>query len=836
MDRDKRIHELEKKVSQLTDELHDLLADDEETPAVPETKAKQVLRQDVSRNVGKVLGGEAGETLESRIGGIWLSRIAVVLLMTAFAIGARMTLYTDVIAPWHKVVAGYGLALAGIAYGVLRRRSASQFPKTILGAGLAGVYCTTYASFFTEGMCVFDNRALAIPILLACLLFLFFASHMSRSLTVAGISMFLVYYTVAASCMANEDAIMTASENLTYALATCAMLAAFTLVFHVMHRWVLFTWAALVATHLTYLFYFLGKPAGLGMTDREYFWISNGFLTVCYVLFSCACIIDARRTGEYRRMVAPMSGVNSFVFFCLSWVAIRQNYVEQEWVFRMSFAGGLLFFTVLAELTGPRHNYLAQIFAAKVVIMFTLAMQAYLSGEKLMVAMALECLALAFSYKRSGVVFFKVLGLLLMCVTFVGCIFNIKALGEMHIGAFTIPSNWFCGAGTAIVFAVVAWFYEQFIWRTPPKDRIVTGQWFLADTFLDVRGATASMLYAAAGALILLTITIFDLGDTPRLPYILAAESVIMAAGGYLLRTPQVEVASVLLLGAAHLCYYVSLAMGTPGFLGQENYALYTLLLAMFTFFGGHLWERYLYRVEGGKPWEHHVVAAIPYLAATFMLASLIAQELAPLHIPVAQNALGAGLLLIGSLTAYPGVKASGMLALGLGTATFYMGLYNYERPYAGAPHFVPLLVLFLCAYFAAERLFVILQKQENTPSRAEDVFRTILVAVAATLGLLALKEHCEPEYLTFYWLAQAVAGFALGAVFRESRYRWAAMLLLLCTVVRAFQFDLKRLPPVYQFLSFAALAAALLVISWGYSGFRQRALRRIAKEPPPDG
>ena len=56
-----------------------------------------------------------------------------------------------------------------------------------------------------------------------------------------------------------------------------------------------------------------------------------------------------------------------------------------------------------------------------------------------------------------------------------------------------------------------------------------------------------------------MAITILDLGDTPSLPYVLAAEGVLMALVGLLLRTPQIEVASVLLIVASHVTYHVFL-------------------------------------------------------------------------------------------------------------------------------------------------------------------------------------------------------------------------------------------------------------------------------------
>ena len=846
MDPEKRIEELEKQVKELTEAVRGLAperrpaaaASSEAAPDPPQPpegrrhKARQVFRQDLRRNVDKVLGGEAGDTMETRIGGIWLSRITMVLLGTVVVLGARVTIYSEVLTPLHKVGIVYGASLVGVIYGLLWWRSRDLFAQTILGAGLAGLYFATYATFFVQGMRIFTSYAHAAPLLVASLLVIVPVIHWRRSQTAAGITMFLVYYTVVASCMGGQSA-----AHIAYALLTCSILAVAALWFHASHRWLLFTWAALIATLATYLYFFYSKPEGLAISDRDYFWLSNGFLTLCYVVFSLACIVDARKTGEYRRTVAPMSGVNSGVFLTLTWFAIRDQYPAEQWLFRIGVALMLVVFAVLAETSGPRRNYLFQIFIAKAVIMFTLALQAYFSesGDKLMVAMAIECLALAFSFKRSGVVAFKVLGLALLIITFVGCLSQVKAPGALEIGAYAIPKNWFCCVGSAGAFMVVAWFYEQFVSRVKPEDRVVSGQWFLADTFVDARSATAAMLYAAAASLILLTITIIDLGDDPRLPYLLAAEGVLMGLIGFVVRTPQVEVGGVLLLVAAHVCYHAFLALGIPGFVDQSGYVPYTTAVALFTYLGAYLWERYLRRLRGGKAWEHHFVAAVPYLAATFMLTTLLAGKLAGMHVPLAQTALGLLLLLVGSMTRYPGVKASGVLAFIIATATCYKGLYTFEDSLTQHTHFLPYFVLFLVTYAMGERLFVVLEFQERRPSPIEDLIRTLFVAAAALVGALGLRLHAAPEYLTLYWLGLAVSIIVMGALSRESRYRWAALILFGASIVRAFAYDLRKLDPLYGFLSFGGLALATLVVTRSYSRYRQKRLKRAAAEAAED-
>ena len=855
MDPEKRISELEAQVRQLSGLVRQLLEEGQPQPAQTGEDAEErkrraliesaeratqpALVQDMRKRMDRALRSGDGN-IETRIGAVWLSRLATVFAMTAIALAARTTFWSDAIGPPEKVVIGYLMAVMFIAYGMYFRRREDLFAKAILGCGLAALYFTTYAVFFIDQMRLDQvHQALGdsatpvgIALVTVCLLLLTAIAHFRRSQTVAGIGLFLAYYTVVVACNAEPS-----FEAFVYALTTGAIIALITLVFHFAHRWLLFSWVALISTHLTYIYFFVyqNRFAELDIPPETYFWLSNGFLAVVYVLFSLTCIMDARKTGEYRRTVAPMAGVNSFIFFSLTWFSIREHYPDYEWAFRSAFALLLLFFAGFAETTGPRRNYLFQIFIAKTVIMVTLALEAYLSGSKLIVAMAIECLALGFSYKRSGIVVFKVLGLLLMLVTLVACLANVRTSGTVFLFGYTMPANWFSAVGSAFFFCVVAWFYEKFVRRLRPEHRVVSGQWFLADSVLDLHSATLALLHAAAAALVLFTITVFERGDDVALPYFLAGEGMIMAALGLVLVTPQVEIGSVLLLASAHVCYYIFLYFPpVSGFETQPFYALYTSVLAVFTYIGAYAWERYLRRYHHADAvWEHYLVAAVPYLAATVMLAILLSRQLGALYVPPAQGALGMALLLVGSLTGFPAVKASGVLAMGLAGAHLYFALFNTEAPITGNPDFLLYFGLFLFSCVGAERLFVLLERRERQPSRIEEWLRTLLVAGMAAFGAVGLYRYASDRTEVFYLLALAVLVLGCGALFRESRYRWAAMCLFAAVIFGAFR-RFRDPTDLQQVLTFAAPAAVLLVVSWAYSRGRKR--QRAEQESKEQG
>ena len=426
---------------------------------------------------------------------------------------------------------------------------------------------------------------------------------------------------------------------------------------------------------------------------------------------------------------------------------------------------------------------------------------------------------------------FKVLGLGLLLVVFVGSLFSVNLPDQIDLLGYTVPAKWFSCIAVPFVLSIVAWFYEHFIRRVPAHEREVKGQWFLADTWIDLSGGATALLHTAAAALILMGVTIIDLGDQPALPFILAGEGIAMALLGLMLATAQVEVASVLLLIAAHVCYHLFLVLEKPDFETQPNYHLFTAIVAGVTYFGGYLWERYLRRIQGGTQWEHDSLASIPYLAGTIMLATLLERDLGGIYAPLSLMVLAAMLFLSSSLTLLVGLRYAGVLALALGTASFYSGLYNIEVSITQEPDFAAGILVMLLSYAACERAAAIWEHRMHIVTRGAGALRTLIVVAAAVIGLLGFWEWADPDRRSFFWLAHAMGAMVVGVVFREARYRWVALALYFATVVHFFWFDLANLRMALRFLIAAALTLPGFIISWGYEEFRTRHLLRLSQQ-----
>jgi len=307
-------------------------------------------------------------------------------------------------------------------------------------------------------------------------------------------------------------------------------------------------------------------------------------------------------------------------------------------------------------------------------------------------------------------------------------------------------------------------------------------------------------------------LTISERGQQPDLPYLLGALSIALAIIGFLVSTPQLEVAAVLLLVAAHVSFHFFLFVDKTGFEQTGGYAYGTAILATYTYLAGLLWERYLKRVGDDRAWEHNLVAPLPHLGTTYMVATLIASLFGGIYAPATYNAIATLLLLFALILPFPGLKIAAFVLLAIGAALFSNLLYDPTATLLNDSAFLYYLVPFLATYALCERLLYFVHKRPAVAHRSDDVLRTLIVAAGGALGLLALNKWAEEEYLALYWLAHGLFGVGLSFLFREVRYRWAASLILVLAILQALFASPGDRVWLYQFGAFAGLGLAALL------------------------
>ncbi|HOK09327.1 MAG TPA: DUF2339 domain-containing protein [Candidatus Hydrogenedens sp.] len=836
---DKRIKELEEQIRQLTEQLEFLIRNKEETtdePANINNNETQVssdfdIRSSPSPDrahifpsiqplisaIKTALKINSHQDLEQKIGSIWASRIGAILVITAVVLGARTTFYTSGINEWEKIGIGYCFSVILILWERISRKK-NIFTDVILSSGLTGIYFTTYAALFineTKLLPIFNNNTLlfwvGLPALLLCLVPMIMIAHKRESTTIAGVGLFLTYYSVALSCY-NEPNITT----LIHALFTSITIAIITFIFYLLHNWLLLSWSSVLASYATYLYVFLylNPHTYFQIPEKIYFWISFIFLTTCFVLFSITCILDARKRGEYRKGIAPLVGCNSAIYFCLTFYAVRTYYLPYEYLFRSGFALMLLLFTILSHLLGPRNNYIFKIFIIKTIIMSTLAIQAYFSGEKLLIALSIECLALALAHKRSGYLVYRVMNFFLLWVTFFWGIFYLGLRGEIFLFGMNIPTKWFAIYGTALFLFVVSWFYEHFVTSNHGHSEI--------DLSLSVRWQfpplMMSILHACIASILILLITLVDFMDDPRLPLILTTELLFILALGIITSTPAIDFSSVLLLLSAQVCYLLyyftqrDIIINVPYFLSTS------LPLAFISFIGAYAWEQYLEHIRHHKQdLTHFILSLFPYITSVFITIIVINEVLSPLKVITITSLLGLAIYTFGGASRLPSFSISGIIFIVIASLNYMLYLSKIPQNQYNLPVLSLSIALFLIGIFA-ERITYITQKNVFGTGTPNMLIRILFLLIIANTALFAGYTCLPKNMIIFYWLTVSLFIILLGILLHEPLYRWTGFYILFITLMRTFFAFQYISSEIYRVLSFAVSAVVLLLIGWIYS------------------
>ena len=304
-------------------------------------------------------------------------------------------------------------------------------------------------------------------------------------------------------------------------LAACVVTALAALLFFAARRRLTFYALALLSVYLTYGFY-SPRTGCVAHGRHNVFLLSKGFLAVGYLLMTLACIRESHAPQRRGRTAAFLSLVNSGVFLYLISEALERRLPHYQWVFLLVSGCVLSVLALLAETSGPRPNYMFRGSALQSLCAHHVVADCRVVGR---VAVDRHGPRMrrrwAAAYQRSGIILLKLLNLLLLLITFVVCIASVKVPETVLLGDFTIPGNWLFGLGVPTVFAFLAVFYARVARPRSPAERRLSGQWFLAHTFLDVPAPTVAMWHAAAAALLLVTFTIINQGQHATLPAVL---------------------------------------------------------------------------------------------------------------------------------------------------------------------------------------------------------------------------------------------------------------------------------------------------------------------------
>lgn len=771
----------------------------------------------VREGVERILGVQQGESLETRLGSIWLPRGAVLLFMTLLVLGIR----DDSFPPLYKVFTGYGVSTCFVAYGLYQRNQPGLFSNALMGTGLSTLYFTTYALFFIPETQLLETDLSALPIIPTMIgVGLLVGGFLlrSRSETTTGITLALMLYTVVISLNQAGGEI-----EMQYALFTCSLIAIISTILQFNHRLILPMWITLLGTYGIYNYFFVFTTPEISVPLEQFYGYCVALLTLVYLCVCVGCIAHLRSASPQHRSAALLVGIAFPWFFMLTWYPL-QDFLPQ-WImpFRISITFCFILLTAAAQRYGSKSGLIMQMFLCQMIVFGTLALDSALTREWLTIAMGVECLTLAILYKRLPLTILKTAQLFLLLAIFVGSMSILALESHIEVSGYMLPTKWVTTLAAVSLFTLIAWYYDH---RVAPHASTLFYQedhWFLANRRWNWSPSVMAVMNTTVGALILTALTIFDLGESPSLPFILAGEGLAFALIGILLRTPQMGLSSVLMVVSAHVTYHFFWYTGRVDFDSQPYFINLTIVLALVSFLGSYFWERYLRRIEDGTPWEHDLLSAIPFIAATLVLTTLCERMDGTLLAPAAQVGLGLVLMAAGTFSLLMGLRIAAMTATLLGCGSLYLRSLDVLAPNTDYPDFLVYLIAIMVMIALTERLLAWWEYRAASESLPIIWLHRFMVAAAMAIGMLGLWHDAPQERLSLRLMALGVITMIFGVVFRSSQYRFAALIVIFVVIARLYVYDLSNLTPVLKLSVVAIITVITLIISWGYSRLRAK-------------
>jgi hypothetical protein len=332
-----------------------------------------------------ITGEKKGESLELRLGTYWFVRIGVVLLLTGLVFLGNY-LYQNVVAHFGAIGKISLLYLGGgllTALGLVLERGKERlkgYARVVLSGGLASIYYVTYAAHYVPWLRVISNPVLAVTLLIFWAAVMVWISERRRSESMAIFSILLAYYASSISTVFW----FTLVSNIALSLAAMLLLAR--------HRWLILSFASLVATYGSYGYWHFFEEA-----DPSHNLAALSVLAVYWVLFTVFALF-AKWGEAHQRQRYGFAYLNNLLFF--GWSV--HLFWEQEYFWRMPAlfgaalmaAAGFLHFQLRSRSTPDEpvesDRRLRGMYFGQSIAVLTLAILTYYSGAQLAIITAFE--------------------------------------------------------------------------------------------------------------------------------------------------------------------------------------------------------------------------------------------------------------------------------------------------------------------------------------------------------------------------------------------------------------------------------------------------------------
>ena len=727
-----------------------------------------------------------GQGWEAMLGGNWLNKIGVLLLVIGLVLFIRYSF--GMMGPAGRVAVSLAISASMLMAGAALERNEKYrvAARGLLGGGWAALYATTYAAYGVEAARVIDNPTVATLLLAAVASGMVLHSLRYRSQTVTGVAYFVAFVTLAIT------------QLNAFAVVALAPLAASLLYLAHRFRWTAMALVGLPATYGIYLLHAARSSGGslaMGQTVLFVYWL----------VFEGFDLLDSARkraSGGTTSGVFPLNVICFTAVSAVQWQAASEHTLYQFFV--LAAAAYLLSALVRLAILPPS-DFPAECSALD---------RATRGGYEGAITLAATFTAVAIALKLSGLNLAVALMAEAELLFLAGLAFRQRLLRHLATALFVV-------ANAPLL--------------TVPPDKYVTiagAQWhawspvalleaavYYLNRFVANRGAFYS---SAAAGLLLIT-----LGFELRLEFVGLAWlflGIALYEIGLLKRLKDFAIQSYCAGGAGLLMLLCKNIIDTSrhtdwhGWLPQICGAIVLYALAI-----------RVSHPSRDREGADSTVRDITSLMGTVLLATFLFNTLPDSLTVLGWAALGLILLVIGTRLGHAGLR---LQSYALAVVTFgwtWAVNFGLGGDYAGVPARILITAAVVASFFSAELLAPRPPQGEAAPDpfrQAEAHARFLFSWLAAALLALLLGHEVSGRLLTVAWGIQGLGLLFAGFPLRERPMRFAGLFLLLVCVLKLFLFDLRNLDMPFRVLSFVVLGVILIGVSFFYSRYRERISR----------
>jgi uncharacterized membrane protein len=765
-----------------------------EAPAAPGERKQHVPLKDL---LADALARYAGEDvdLETLIGGRWLAKLGIVVLVIGVALFLGYSLRYMGAAGRVATGAVTGVTLLAGGVALERRARYAIFARPLIGGGWALLYFTAYAAHNVEAARIITDPAPALALMGLIAVGMIAHSLRYRSEAVTGLAYFLAFLTVAIS----DVTAFTLGASVILAVSLVAVLRT--------TRWYGLALFGVAATYVNHLLW-LGRAAGTaGISAEQGFWVGQGMLIVYWLVFTAFDFLARREGSSGGRLAVTTNVTNTVGFLGLSWWQVSAVFPDARYL--LAGLGGaayvatsyLLYFIRRRALYRINAVVAGTLVAAAVFLRLdTPAVQSWLGLAWMLEATVILGLGLrlrepAFRVQAWAIAGAAVIALLAR-----------NLYGDPGVSAATL---W-----VSVVPAVVL-LYLLFA-RLPGRLAEVGGaKW--ERTVADIGSWAATAL-----AVVLLWRQLPSVGVALAWA---AAGLLLFEAGDRFRRAPlraQGHALAGLAVGRLFLANFT--AVGSIAGLSHRLLTVVPVAAVLY-----YLWWTLRDRVRAGRAAGFEARLPVAYSwAGAIVLVVLARFELGRAHTVLGWTALALVLLALGLYRRDRDFRLQSYVLAGLVLWRGWSTNFYLTGTLFGLPERIATTVPVLAGLYGGQalglrnRAALASTEAKGWPDRI-DARGPVIFSLAATLLLTVLLFYeVRGNLLTIAWTVEGFALLAAGFALRERTFRVSGLGLLLVCLLKVFLIDLRGMDTLYRILSFIVLGVILLVVSFGYTRYRE--------------